>query len=125
MKSLSLVLALLLVPAFVDNNLDGEWTMKLTAPNGMQMDALIRIRTDEALHVEMKGDDGYFPMENVSLVDNMLAFTIPTGHGKIPCTVFYKADTPDRLTGLCTGPAGESTTILTRMESGAEVQSQR
>lgn len=112
--------ALLIFPlsAAAQADLAGAWVMALTPPGGqaMRMPVEAAVQKD-SLRLTMPSHDGSagLSLEEVSMDDGTLRFVIPSGHGRIACTLYR--DEKGEFSGICAGPMGEGATTLRRKKA--------
>lgn len=115
-----LLVASFLIPsisgASAQTTLTGDWKAELT-PEGMQtFDMLITMdQSSDSLSMWMMLEEGRVDMQDVGLEDDRLRFTIPMHGDGVECSVARRTDT--LFAGVCTGPMGESVTLLRRLET--------
>lgn len=109
-----LALLILARPATAQTELAGAWVMTLTPPHGqpMTLDVEASIAQD-SLRLTMPTNEGDpLMLEAVTFAERRLRFVVPSGHGRITCTLYQ--DEREDFSGICAGPMGEGATTLRR-----------
>lgn len=114
---LLLLLFLVLAPclAQAQMKMDGNWLITLTPPGQNPMTLYVQAETvSDTLHLSLLDDhEDAVPLTGIVLEKKQLRFGIPSGHGRIQCTLHKKDE--DAFTGICAGPMGEGATTLKRV----------